>query len=106
MTRSHFQNRVVVTMTNGPGKTRRYVVDRKDEDIFAGRPDASGAKFQALYGQGHLGKFGREYFGGQWLRGPGRIDEQYRSLSGAEIVAIKHAVVRVDECSCGCGATA
>jgi hypothetical protein len=106
MPRSHFQNRVVVTVTNGPGKTRRYVVVREDEDIFANRPDATGTKFAALYGTGYTGKFGGQYFGAQWLRGPGRIDEQYRSLSGADMVGIKHQVVRVDECNCGCGATA
>jgi hypothetical protein len=105
MTTSHWQNRVVVTLKNG-SKTRRYVVDRRDEGYFAGRPNATGAKFAALYGTGYTGRFGPLHFGGQWLRGPGRIDEQYRSLSGAEIVAIKTGPIRVDECNCGCGAKA
>ncbi len=49
---------------------KRYVVDQSDEHEF------------------HDGKIPYA-FGGQWLRGYGRVDEMYRLLSGAEVTKIE-----------------
>ena len=60
---------VVVTLREG-GKSRRYVVDQADESDFDnGRVP--------------------HWFGGQWLRGYGRVDEMYRSLCGDEVVKVE-----------------
>jgi hypothetical protein len=64
---------VVVTLPNGGGKGRRYVVSREDESMFDGINTP--ADFEETYGW-------RGWFGGQWLRSYGRVDEMYRSLSG------------------------
>ena len=97
---------IVVTVENGGGKTRKYVIVSEDAHLFdnvpTGKvPEAEGTP--ALGGttrppsvsdirgarEDHLGRFS---FGCQWLRGPGRVDECYRTLSTWEVVA----VARVD----------
>lgn len=72
---------------------RRYVVVPEDEHLFAGAPagrvmvgaatsipDVRHAREEQL---------GRFHFGCQWLRGPGRVDEMYRTLGTWEIIRVK-----------------
>lgn len=70
---------VLVTVKEG-SKTRRYVVAREDRDaVLAYRatdPDDRPWMF---------------YFGAQWLRRYGCVDEMYRSLSMSEVVKIETA---------------
>jgi len=70
---------VVVTLQEG-SKQRRYVVYQEDEYLFEGihTPEA----FQASHGR-------FAYFGGQWLRQYGKVDEMSRTLSSSELVKIQ-----------------
>lgn len=75
--------RIVVTVKVGKG-TRRYVVCRDSEDVFDGIDNAE----QLEEKFGHMGAI-LASFGCQWLRGKGRVDECYRTLSMCEVVKIK-----------------
>lgn len=96
---------VVVTIDGGfPGGTkRRYVVAAEDEHYFArvrmgkvpepkGTPAAGGTVRTPSVAEvrqareEHLGRF---YFGCQWLRGFGRVDEMYRTLGTWEVVKVE-----------------
>lgn len=70
--------RIVVTLQEG-GRQRRYLVDRSSEDEFDDVPDGPVSFPRRL---GH-------YFGGAWLRGPGRVDEMHRSLAMSEVVKVE-----------------
>jgi hypothetical protein len=67
---------VVVTMRDD---NRRYVVAEEDEEEVRGLAGVSESELKAVYSQSWGG------FGGQWLRGFGRVDEMYRTLSFAEV---------------------
>lgn len=71
---------VVVTLKEGT-RSRRYVVSREDEHLFDDIPNGP------IDGADVLGW--RLWFGGQWLRSLGKVDEMYRSLSGSEIVKVQ-----------------
>jgi hypothetical protein len=76
---------VVVTVREG-SRHRRYVVAQEDEQAlrrFVGHTPEQLAT--------DLGQMGTVLFafGGQWLRGPGRVDELYRSLSLADVVKVE-----------------
>jgi len=75
---------IVVTVTSG-SSSRRYVVVREDEDLFAAIPDGPVRREHHFDGP-------QFDFGGQWLRGYGKVDESYRSLAGYQITR----VVRID----------
>lgn len=91
---SHTATSVVVTVDNG--RKRRYVVASEDEHLFAGVPTGpiNGGKVEAdddvfevrWAREDALGRFS---FGCQWLRGMGRVDEMYRTLSTWEIVKVE-----------------
>jgi hypothetical protein len=87
---------IIVTTKSGT-KTRRYVVVYEDRNMFAGIKDGP------IDGREELGW--RFHFGAQWLRGPGRVDEMYRTLSGSDIVRVTRKVIHRQSCSCGCGAS-
>lgn len=92
---------VVVTLEHGRS-TRRYVVAQEDEHLFdgvptgkvpvaEGTPASDGVRPPSISDirqarEEHLGRFG---FGGQWLRGLGRVDEMYRSLATWEVVKVE-----------------
>jgi hypothetical protein len=98
---------IIVTVEEGRG-TRRYVICREDEHLFArvpvGKvPEAEGTPCLGPDGPGtgvrppsisdirraredYLGRFS---FGCQWLRSMGRVDEMYRSLSTWEVVKVE-----------------
>jgi hypothetical protein len=92
---------IVVTVEHGAGRTRRYVVTPEDEYMFA---DAPSGKVPVLRGtpasdgirepsvndirRSREERLGRFSFGCQWLRGPGKIDEMYRTLSTWEVVSV------------------
>lgn len=103
------QTSVVVTVEEGRS-TRRYVVVAEDEYLFASVPNGKVPVAEGTPALGgttrppsisdvrhareqHLGRFG---FGCQWLRGLGRVDEMYRSLSTWEVVKVERiATARV-----------
>lgn len=61
---------------------RRYVVAQEDEYRFEGV--ASGP-----YAIGNNSRI--DWFGGQWMRSYGKVDEMYRSLSGYDVTKIERA---------------
>ncbi len=67
---------VVVTVDLG-GTKRRYVVATEDESIFAGAPDGPFSDGRPFY------------FGAQWLRGFGKVDEMYRSFGLYEATKVE-----------------
>lgn len=94
---------VVVTVEQGSGKTRRYVVAHEDAGLFDGVPDGPVPKAEGTPAAGgatrppsvsdirltreeYLGRFS---FGCQWLRSLGRVDEMYRTLSTWEVVKVE-----------------
>jgi hypothetical protein len=79
--RVNAQAAIVVTMRDN----RRYVVSQEDEHLFADIPDGPVVREDRWDGP-------QSWFGGQWLRGYGRVDEMHRSLAGYEIAK----VARVD----------
>lgn len=79
---------IIATLREG-GKTRRYVVDAADEPMFAGIDPRAVTPTALADLPLYEHPLFRVNFGGQWLRGPGRIDEQYRSLAGESVVAFK-----------------
>lgn len=96
--------RVIVTVENGRS-TRRYVVVPEDTHLFDGVPTGRVPVAQSTPArdglrppsvsdiraarEDHLGRF---YFGCQWLRGPGRIDECYRTLGTWEVVSVARSL--------------
>jgi hypothetical protein len=74
---------VVVTVREG-GRRRRYVVALEDEQELRRFVGHSAQQLQDELG----GRAALLTFGAQWLRGPGRVDEMYRSLSMAEVVRV------------------
>jgi len=80
MRRAQAKPCVLVTVQEGRG-TRRYVVDREDEEqlrVLIGVP------VEEL-------RIGHYWFGAQWLRGMGRVDEMHRSLGLYSVVKIAEA---------------
>lgn len=71
---------VIVTMREG-SKDRRYVVASEDAYLFDGLPSGPIKRLDRFDGP-HF------HFGAQWLRGPGRIDEMYRTLYAGDAVRI------------------
>lgn len=83
---------VVVTVESG-SKRRRYVVAQEDEGLFAAvptgvvpEPDPSSRQNIVLAREDYLGRF---YFGAQWLRSLGKVDEMYRTLGTYEVVKVE-----------------
>lgn len=76
--RAHDAPAVLVTCADG----RRYVVAQEDESLFAEIPDGP-------FESSGMGGFGG--FGAQWLRGYGRVDEMYRSLSFWDVRKVARA---------------
>jgi hypothetical protein len=86
---------VVVTQQEGT-RRRRYVVDPADEHLFehVGAGLVAGGRAETPHAvrdtrearEDHLGRFA---FGCQWLRGMGRVDEMYRTLSTWEITKVE-----------------
>jgi hypothetical protein len=74
--RANRQPAIVVTMGLG---NRRYVVAQEDEVSFEKIPDGP-------FKPGHSDW--RVNFGAQWLRGYGRVDEMYRSLSLDDVTKV------------------
>lgn len=72
---------VLVTTLEG-GKRRRYVVAQEDEDEIR--------KYVGC-AESVLDRQWQVWFGAQWLRGMGRVDEMYRSLSLSETVKVEEA---------------
>jgi hypothetical protein len=58
---------------------KRYVVATEDEHVFDRIPD----------GPHSLDSYRFQVFGAQWLRGYGRVDEMYRSLSLCEVTKVQ-----------------
>jgi hypothetical protein len=75
---------VMVTLQEGRGKRRRYVVYQEDEHLFDG---LSGNVSREQVEQHFGSRFA--WFGGQWLRSMGRVDEMARTLSVAELVKVE-----------------
>ncbi len=71
---------VIITMREG-SKNRRYVVAHEDEYMFASLKDGPITREDRFDGPSF-------HFGAQWLRGPGRIDEMYRTLYAGDAVRI------------------
>jgi hypothetical protein len=74
---------IVVTLQEG-GRRRRYVVALEDEQELRRFVGHSAQQLQDELG----GRAALLTFGAQWLRGPGRVDEMYRSLSMADVVRV------------------
>lgn len=72
---------IVVTVRQGVNGTRRYVVAQEDEPMFADLPDGPIERADRWDGP-------QFWFGAQWLRGYGRVDEMYRTLSASEITRV------------------
>jgi hypothetical protein len=64
---------------------RRYVVAEEDELTFHNIPDGKYDYDPRNYGAGILDKV---FFGAQWMRKYGKVDEMYRSLSGYEVTKV------------------
>ena len=80
--RAHAKPAVLVTLAEG-SRSRRYVVEQEDEHEFDGLVGLSAQELRR-----HLSW--RTPFGGRWLRGFGRVDEMYRTLSGEEVIKVEH----------------
>lgn len=74
---------ILVTLRTGG---RRYVVCREDEHLFEDLVGLDEAELAERVGRAVL-----VAFGAQWMRGYGRVDEMYRSLSLGEVTSIKTA---------------
>lgn len=74
------RQRPAIIVTADYGK-RRYVVAQEDEYLFNGIPNGS------FDPQGH--PHGWWVFGAQWLRGYGRVDEMYRTLSSSDVSKVE-----------------
>jgi hypothetical protein len=79
--RANAKPAVIATMRD----RRRYVVAQEDEAEFA---ELVGLRGEALADRVQYARGG---FGGQWLRGYGRVDEMYRSLSMREVTKVATA---------------
>ncbi len=62
--------------------SKRYVVAQEDEPMFEALVGLSEAELATRVSQSLGG------FGAQWLRGYGRVDEMYRSLTLREVVKV------------------
>lgn len=75
--------RLIVTLKDG-SVTRKFVVIPEDEYQFADVAD-----FKDVAPPHPLAHV---YFGAQWLRRPGVIDEQSRSFVGTDVLSLKRGV--------------
>ena len=71
---------VLVTVREG-SKTRRYVVAQEDEEMIRPLVGMDRSEWEHEHA----------WFGAQWLRGFGRVDEMYRSLGLYDIVKVEEA---------------
>lgn len=74
--------RVIVTLKTS-GVTRKFVVVPEDEYRFDGIESFAKVNDEDDHPLEYL------YFGAQWLRRAGVIDEQYRSLTGSDVLSLK-----------------
>ena len=79
MQRENAKPAVLVTVQEG-SKKRRYVVASEDRDEVLAYRDTDPDDRPWMF-----------YFGAQWLRGYGNVDEMYRSLSMSDVVKIEIA---------------
>lgn len=86
---------LVVTVDDGyegKGKRRRYVVTPEDEPLFGNFTGTLPTlKVVSISDFRHAREevIGRFWFGAQWLRSYGRVDEMYRSLATYEVCKIE-----------------